>query len=254
MPPSAWTILPVLAANAPGKAPFSWPNNSLSMMFAATALQSSVDAAGLWRAGLRAWIARASVSLPVPGSPMISTGRRLRADLAATASADAEFGGGADQLLERQRRRELLGHGRKLARRAAAVGVGGKRFEQAVPARPDEPGNRRRRRASLRPRRRRCRRATGRSPAGRAAARASAAISCGPLVRIPARRAGLPEPRGRAVPGARRRPISSSAAPTTLQPARAAIAEISRRSSGSASISSSERVGSSRIDDWTFRR
>ena len=41
---------------------------------------------------LAAWIARASVSLPVPGSPMIRTGRRLRADLAATASAARNSG------------------------------------------------------------------------------------------------------------------------------------------------------------------
>ena len=42
----------------------------------------------------------------------------------------AEFGCGADQLLERERRRELFRHRRKLASGAAAVGIGGERLEQ----------------------------------------------------------------------------------------------------------------------------
>ena len=50
-----------------------------------------------------------------------------------------ELGRGADQLLERQRRRELFGNGRQLAGRTAAVGIGGKRFEQTFRRdRPDE--------------------------------------------------------------------------------------------------------------------
>ena len=42
-----------------------------------------------------------------------------------------EFGRCADQLLELHRRSQLFRHGRKLARAAAAVGIGGERFEQA---------------------------------------------------------------------------------------------------------------------------
>ena len=61
------------------------------MMFAAIALQSS-DSSGPLARRLAAWIARATVSLPVPGSPTIRIGRRLRADLAATASAARNSG------------------------------------------------------------------------------------------------------------------------------------------------------------------
>jgi hypothetical protein len=50
-----------LDANAPGKAPFSWPNSSLSMMFAAIALQSTVSSGPLARR-LAALIARETVS------------------------------------------------------------------------------------------------------------------------------------------------------------------------------------------------
>ena len=91
MPPSASTILPTFSAKAPGKAPVTWPNSSLSMMLAATALQSSMSSGPLARR-LAEWIARAKVSLPLPGSPMIRIGRRLRAALAATASADRNSG------------------------------------------------------------------------------------------------------------------------------------------------------------------
>ena len=74
----------------------------------------------------------------------------------------AEFGRCADQLLERERRSELLRNRRELASGAAAIGIGGERFEQPLRTRPDAPGNRTRRRASPRPRRRRCRRARAR--------------------------------------------------------------------------------------------
>ena len=81
----------------------------------------------------------------------------------------------------------------------------------------------------------------------RRAARASAAISAGPVLGVPAaeqRRLDFAAVRALEQ---RRRAVSSSAAPTTLQPARAAMAEISRRSSASASSSNRERIGSSRI-------
>ena len=44
----------------------------------------------------------------------------------------AEFGRGADQLLERERRSELFRHRRELACGAAAVGIGGERLEQPL--------------------------------------------------------------------------------------------------------------------------
>ena len=51
----------------------------------------------------------------------------------------AEFGRCADQLLERERRSELLRDRRKLAGGAAAIGVGGERFEQPLGRdRPDQ--------------------------------------------------------------------------------------------------------------------
>ena len=43
----------------------------------------------------------------------------------------AEIGRAADQLFEFQGQRKLLGHRRELTRGAAAIGIGGKRFEQA---------------------------------------------------------------------------------------------------------------------------
>ena len=161
MPPSAWTSLPVLAAKAPGKAPFSWPNSSLSMMFAAIALQSS-DSSGPLARRLAAWIARARVSLPVPGSPTIRIGRRLRADLAATASAARNSGAAPTNCSSASARRELFGNGRKLAGGAAAVGIGGERLEQ--PLRRDRADEEIGRAGAHRfdRDRQRCRRATGR--------------------------------------------------------------------------------------------
>ncbi len=98
----------------------------------------------------------------------------------------AEFGGGADQLLQRQFGRQFLGNGRELACRAAAIRVGGKRFEQ--PLRRDRPNQEVgwRRRASLRQRRDTVspcdRTMIGRF--GRSLRRV--AMSCAPCSRIPA--------------------------------------------------------------------
>src|SRR3954468_9729653 len=44
----------------------------------------------------------------------------------------AEVRSSADQLLKRQRWRELFGDGRKFTRSAATVGVGGQRFKEAL--------------------------------------------------------------------------------------------------------------------------
>ena len=91
-----------------------------------------------------------------------------------------EFGRGADQLLELERAARAS---RKRARARRRRG-GGRHWRQALRAaaraRPGGPGNRTRRRASPRPRSKRCRHAE-RTMTGRSGdARASAAISCGP--------------------------------------------------------------------------
>ena len=54
------------------KAPFAWPNSSLSISSSGIAAQftSTNGPAARW---LWAWIARATSSLPVPFSPKIST-------------------------------------------------------------------------------------------------------------------------------------------------------------------------------------
>ena len=68
MPPSASSNLPLRAASAPVKAPFSWPNSSLSISSSGIAAQfTSTNGPSARR--LCAWIARATSSLPVPFSP-----------------------------------------------------------------------------------------------------------------------------------------------------------------------------------------
>ena len=158
----------------------------------------------------------------------------------------AEFGRGADQLLERQRRARAFRTPEQVRRRPC----GGRHWRQALraaaPARPAERENRTRRRASPR------RRSATLSPCDRtmtgsfARFSRSAAISSGPRCssQLPSSAARTSRPCG---PWRMAIALSSSAAPMTLQPARAAMAEISRRSSASVSSSNSERVGSSRI-------
>jgi len=54
------------------KAPFSWPNSSDST--SVSGIAATLTATKAWpRRSLRAWIARATSSLPVPLSPVIST-------------------------------------------------------------------------------------------------------------------------------------------------------------------------------------
>ena len=230
MPPSAWTSLPVFGAKAPGKAPFSWPNSSLSMMFGGIALQSS-DSSGPLARRLAAWIARATVSLPVPGfaddqdrqavARRLWRRRRARRGTRAPRRPAARARAAARAFPKRAQARPRRGGGRRWRRAPRA----------AAPARPAGPGNRTRRRASPRPRAETlspCERTmTGRFGAVLAKRRRSAAGLCS----RPSCRGARPGLRGRAGPGAGRRRFRSSAAPTTLQPARAAMAEISRRSS-----------------------
>ena len=55
------------------KAPFSWPNSSLSISPAGSVAQLTETKACWWR-GLRAWIVRASKSLPTPATPQTAVG------------------------------------------------------------------------------------------------------------------------------------------------------------------------------------
>ena len=63
---------------APVKAPFSWPNSSLSSSVSGIAAQFTATNGPLAR-GESSWMARATSSLPVPVSPRISTGAGLGA-------------------------------------------------------------------------------------------------------------------------------------------------------------------------------
>ena len=68
MPPSASSNLPRRSDIAPVKAPFMWPNSSLSINSSGIAAQfTSMNGPRLRR--LRVWIVRATSSLPVPFSP-----------------------------------------------------------------------------------------------------------------------------------------------------------------------------------------
>jgi hypothetical protein len=62
------------------KAPFTWPNISLSTSSAGTAAQF-IWTKGLSRRDDSAWIARATSSLPLPRSPEISTRARVGATM-----------------------------------------------------------------------------------------------------------------------------------------------------------------------------
>jgi len=72
VPPSASSKRPNRLAMAPLKAPFSWPNSSLSTNPAGKAAQLTLMS-GLSLRLLVEWMARAISSLPVPVSPVTST-------------------------------------------------------------------------------------------------------------------------------------------------------------------------------------
>ena len=72
VPPSACSNLPARSANAPVNDPFMWPNSSLSISSDGIAAQlTSTNASS--RRGDASCSARATSSLPVPFSPVIST-------------------------------------------------------------------------------------------------------------------------------------------------------------------------------------
>ena len=72
VPPSASANFPFLLVLAPVKAPRTCPNSSDSSRVSGMAAQLTLMS-GMWRCGLRSWMARASSSFPVPVSPITST-------------------------------------------------------------------------------------------------------------------------------------------------------------------------------------
>ncbi len=72
MPPWAISKRPRRWLTALVKAPFSWPNSSLSSRFSGNAAQLTATS-GPVRFCDASWMARAVCSLPVPVSPSIST-------------------------------------------------------------------------------------------------------------------------------------------------------------------------------------
>ena len=81
VPPLAASNLPARSARASVKAPLTWPKSSLSKSVSGMAPISTETISSRWRAE-RLWISRASISLPVPFSPVM----RMLASVAATFS------------------------------------------------------------------------------------------------------------------------------------------------------------------------
>ena len=115
------SILPIFSANAPGNAPATWPNKLLSMMFAATALQSTLDdrAAGTQPGGVDG---AGEGFLAGAGFADDQYWQAVARGLGGDRQRGAEIRRGADQLLERQFGRQFLGAGRQFAGGAAPVG------------------------------------------------------------------------------------------------------------------------------------
>lgn len=88
MPPEACSILPMRRLPAPVKAPASWPNISLSKICSGTAPQFSAMNGLSWR-GDSVCRLRATSSLPVPVSPLMSTGASVAATLSISARTEA---------------------------------------------------------------------------------------------------------------------------------------------------------------------
>jgi hypothetical protein len=71
-PPSASAKRPFLFVDAPVKAPRTWPKSSDSSSVSGMAAQFTLMS-GFSRCALKWWMARATISLPVPVSPVMST-------------------------------------------------------------------------------------------------------------------------------------------------------------------------------------
>src|SRR3569623_1328909 len=86
VPPSASSKRPTRDFDAPVKDPASWPNNSASISVSGKAAQF-ITTSGSSQRGLRRWRRSATSSLPVPRSPITSTGRSSAAARLARSSA-----------------------------------------------------------------------------------------------------------------------------------------------------------------------
>ena len=96
------------------KAPLSWPNSSDATSPSGSAAQLTLTSARLAR-GDPLWMARATSSLPVPVSPVISTVESVAATRADPLQHVAQPGGGPDDPARRRRGRgDLLAQGEVL--------------------------------------------------------------------------------------------------------------------------------------------
>ena len=95
VPPSASSILPGVVFTAPVKAPFSWPNSSLSSRFSGIAAQLIATKEPSLRT-LESWTPRASSSLPAPLAPSSITDTLVGATLLDGARDLGHFGRGGD--------------------------------------------------------------------------------------------------------------------------------------------------------------
>ena len=80
-----------MSVPAPVKAPFTWPNSSLSISPSGIAPQFT-GTKGSWARGLFACTARATSSLPTPLSPVISTVVRAAATFSTNSKTDCMAG------------------------------------------------------------------------------------------------------------------------------------------------------------------
>ena len=96
VPDPATSKSPGFASTAPVKLPFSWPKSSLSMSPSGMAPQLMATK-GWSRRSLRAWMLRATTSLPVPLSPVTSTVVRVGASFS-TSWRTSRMGGDSPRI------------------------------------------------------------------------------------------------------------------------------------------------------------
>ncbi len=190
-------------------------------------------------------MARATVSLPVPGSPMIRIGRRLRAALAATAKA-ARYAGDEPTSWSSE------SSGASFSETGTSSPAGLRRSALAASASTSRSGATGLVRKSVAPARIALTASATESPLAAtmtgspARLERRAAMLAGPdcSSQLASSAAWTSRPCG---PCSRPTAVSMQSAPTVIQPARAATADTSRRSAGSASTRSRDFVSCSRI-------
>ena len=211
VPPSASSKQPMRSVFASVNAPFTWPNSSLSNTPSDERRRRSPRRSGRAARGEAAWSQRATTSLPVPCSPVMSTFASEGATRSISRSTGLHRGGLGDQLGRARSRRSSwfsVSSRWRAPQRPAQLHLRAQRGEQArvVPRLLDVVA--RARGASPPPRPPRCPRPS--SPPRAAWRRAPAAGRAGPAPR--GRRSCRARSSG---PSARRRsPRASSAAST----------------------------------------